>query len=324
MSPPLPPVEITHPGPFASDDEWATAVAIHRTHATAMFLALFARSLPASFCSPSGAAVLDPAGVGVPWVVDPYSRSIMGDAFLRLGGTARHIDGFFDSDREVRRRHLQAIRRGHDLWRWRVRAALAEMPDDDQPDELADPLNDEQILGTACTFVVPVREMFDEFGVPVSEPIDWDVWAKVWCDIAVAQGADAAYVRDKVGDPVTYQGMCAASDEIEAGNRSRSLAGVRVMRNVLDDMRDGLPHWSRNTFMLALGVFGEDDVLDLMLVPPRPGAGLARRVTIRLGRVPVLRSAAWWWIRRSVAQVRELVDRAERNSTITDLFPADG
>lgn len=322
MSGTLPRVEIEHPGPFASAADWATAVEIHRKHATTMFLALFARSLPASFCSPSGAAVLDPAGLGVPWQVDPYRQSIMGDAFWRLGGTARFIDGFFGPDPELRRRHLQAIRNGHDKWRDKVRNAVAALPAG-PPSELADPLNDEQILGTACTFVVPVRELFDEFGVPGRESIDWDAWSRVWCDIAVAQGADEAYVREQVGEPVNYERFRQASDGIEAAHRARSLSGVRLMRNVLDDMRDGLPHWSRNTFMLGLGVFGEDEVLDLMLVPPRPGTGLARRVTRSLGRVPVVRSLVWWWIRRSVAEVRHLVDQARPGSPIAVLFPAD-
>jgi hypothetical protein len=318
----VPRVEIGPSGPFASETDWETAVEIHRSHATTMFLALFTRSLPASFCSPSGAAVLDPAGVGVPWVVDPHRQSIMADAFLRLGGTARHIDGFFDRDGEVRRRHLQAIRRGHDLWRQRVQDAVAAMPGP-RPDVLADPLNDEQILGTACTFVVPVRELFDEFRVPGSESIDWDAWSRVWCDIAVAQGADESYVREQLGGPVTYERFRAVSERIEAGHRARSLAGVRLMRNVLDDLRDGLPHWSRNTFMMALGVFGEDEVLDLVLVPPRPGSGVARTLTRSLGRVPGVRSAVWWWIRTSVAQVRHLVDEAERNTTVAELFPPD-
>ncbi|MCU0261231.1 MAG: hypothetical protein MUE78_09450, partial [Ilumatobacteraceae bacterium] len=56
---------------FATAGDWQHAVEVYDAYRTFMFLALFVRSLPASFTSPSGAAVLDPASVGADFTVSP-------------------------------------------------------------------------------------------------------------------------------------------------------------------------------------------------------------------------------------------------------------
>ncbi|MCU0261306.1 MAG: oxygenase MpaB family protein, partial [Ilumatobacteraceae bacterium] len=257
--------------------------------------------------------------VGADFTVSPRAESMLGDSFRRLGGTAEFLDRFFSRDESERQEALAAVRGMHDGWRQRVNDLYRD--DSKRPRALCDPVGDEQILGTACTFVTPVHELFAEFRVP-APGIDWDAWARVWCDIAVAQGADARYVRDRVtgaDGTVTFASMARAAAAIELAHRDRTYGGVRLMANLLRDLRDGLPHWSRSSFLGALAVFGEPDVLDLLLVPPRPERRWGRAIALAVVATPGLRSAFWWWVDRSIRQVRGLVAEADRGRPLADL-----
>ena len=122
--------------PAASTDDWSTASSIFTRLRPEVFVALFTRSLLATYCSPTGAAVLDPMAVSDDVELDPRATSMAGDSFRRLFRTVQFLDTMLTtpdppstaavdgSPGRAKTELLRHIREGHDAAK-ADRAALA-------------------------------------------------------------------------------------------------------------------------------------------------------------------------------------------------------
>ena len=295
--------------PAASTDDWSTASSIFTRLRPEVFVALFTRSLLATYCSPTGAAVLNPMAVSDDVELDPRATSMAGDSFRRLFRTVQFLDTMLTtpdppstaavdgSPGRAKADLLRHIREGHDAAK-ADRAALAADDAVRRPElrRLANPINDVQLVGACSAFTVSVKETFDEHWPTTVAAGEWDAWARVWIDITLSQTTEpeavVAYLDEAQPDatrpsPYRMQHLVAATNRIRWGtgneppHRARTLAGVRLAENLRVDLEDGIPQVLRRSIRVGMDVFGDPEVNRLLLVPSsvftRP-ARLALRV----------------------------------------------
>lgn len=309
-------------GNYASECDWELASEFYSRFRLRIFLALFTRSLPASYCSPVGAALLAPGSYRSAAATQDHAKfdaavRMVGDSYRRLYRTLRFLDGLFagGDDRTAALALADLAHHGAEVRLDSVDAATSQ-------DEFPSLFNPVLIVGGAVTFVIPVFEMFDEWCPdigPESMPEAANAWARVWFDVALRLSGDGGtreYLATALeGSDVDYAAARKIADEIEVSQRKRSYAGVRLMANLLLDLRDGLPYHERWMINFGIALFGERSVLDELLVPSHRGVDrLGGILRLSLLKQP-LKSLAWSQNDRIMKKYIEVMEREERDRT---------
>ena len=302
---------------YATEEDWKIACGFYQEHRLRVFLALFARSLPATFCSASGAAILAPGSYNIDAaILDPTvanaAHRMIGDAYDRLYSTLGFLDRTFSGKDRTRAEAISGVNDAHA----RVVQRFTTL-NDPQFLPLHDPVH---IIGAAVSFVVPIFEMFDEWCPEIVEERREcaDSWARVWMDLAVmleGPGGSAAELKGHFIDKdCSYQSVKSVADKIEKSNRQRTYAGVRLMNNLIVDMRDGLPR--REAWMIDFGIalFGEVEVLETLLVPRHRFVARSRPVLKRLFSAPLIGRVFWWQNERVMRRYLKLMKEEAKNT----------
>lgn len=315
----LSPPSATHAPPAHARDQretdWATAHRLYRRDKELILAALFARSLPATYASPTGAAVLDPESLGASGVPRPAERSMIGDALPRLLRSAGFIDAMLanraapgsPTDRGVdgspsKQELLASLGRIHRAVRAETLRAVSVKPEvGEHSHQGADPMGYEQCVGAGTAFVVPVVEVLHTRFAVEWTPNERDSWSRVWLEITHQQGLATALMRNATEDflgwrgrPVSsfiFEDLALAARVIGDRNRASSLAGVRLADELRRSLEEVVPLHLRPLVLLGLEVFGDPETNRSLMVPASrlaPLAGLCARrspsVTRRLCR----------------------------------------
>lgn len=187
--------------------DWESAYELFRRDREIIFAALFARSLLATYTSPTGSAVLDLRAHNVGAANASGSRTVTmtGDSLARLRGTAQFVDAMFGNkhvpfdanDTEfffdaTKGKWLDRIAHVHDRVRTLIDVALLDPEVPVDVDLFRNPIGLEQLLGSWVSFVVPVVETLEEQFNRKWTRNERDTWARVWFEITAYQGLSEA------------------------------------------------------------------------------------------------------------------------------------
>ena len=276
-------------------EDWAIAAGLFHQHRELILAALFTRSLPATYTSPAGAALLDLRAHGLaPCSRRPTKHALADDSLPRLRASARFLEAMFMSeqppglgceaklDGRSKQEWLDGVERVHTHVRDRISHAVAEANDRvPNPSHFDDPLGYEQCIGAGVSFVVPVIETLAErFAVRWSAD-ERDSWSRVWAEITLHQGLNTALKRADCDDflrwgsdhkplltDFSYADFLHADREIRLRHEARSLSGVRLADKLRRDLEDAVPFALRPLIKIGFDVFGESRVNRLLLLPP--------------------------------------------------------
>ena len=239
-------------------DEWQVLI----------LMGLLFRSLPDAYAAADGVKVIGRAS------------NLSTDAFRRVGETAHFLqellldDDGWDNGALVEGgeawESLVGLRGLHAM----VSKALTER--NWRSDERGEPINQEDMLGTAMSFVVPVFEMLDELGAKIDDD-DREAYLRFWLGVGHLLGApiEAVTVADGSGRrPLTWDEAVGLSHAIRRRHHRRTLDGVRLTEALIDGVADGFPRpirWIAPGFLQALG-----DPIVTSLLMARDGRGLRR------------------------------------------------
>ncbi len=267
-----------------------------------MLMGLLFRALPHDYAAARGVQVL---GAISSLGTDPLRRAGETTHFVQdlLDNDAGWDSGVMHPDGEafqsvVGVRCLHAIVSGH----------LREGPWDVQ--ELGVPVNQEDVFGTALSFVVPPLEMMQELGADI-EPADLDAFTSFWLGIGHLLGAPmhALTIDTEAGPrPLPYREAVGATAAVRRRHHARSLDGVRMTEALMRGVGDGFPRgfgWLSHGMMRTLG---DRETSALLLAHIGPGQRRAAMVSGALGlglRTPGVRSATRWFVQRAGARMIE-------------------
>lgn len=323
--------------------DWSVSAELFDRDRELIFTALFTRSLPATYTCPAGAALLDLRAHGMDNdSTSADGRALCDDSLPRLRMSAAFIEAMFvsdsppgtaaDSERKSGRTKLEwldGVERVHERVRTRVGLALAAAGDQVPDSSLFnDPLGYEQCIGAGVSFVVPVVETLAErFGVVWTQS-ERDSWSRVWAEITLHQGLDAVLKRLDCDDYLgwgpeakpllgdfCYQDLVVAGVEIRQRTQARSLSGVRLADKLRRDLEDAVPGILSPLINVGLGVFGDEHVNRLLLIPRSRFTPGAKRLARRYPRAT--RRCSRWFIR---VVMREL-ERTEPEPQWDQRFP---
>ncbi len=266
---------ISAPGGLLDPPTCRAARDLFSRSSTLLFLGLLFRSLVDGFAAAEGVKVLGAAS------------DLARDPFRRSGETAQFVqdllgadDGWHDGTLEVggaAYRSIRGVRGIHAL----VAGQLLNNGWDTE--EFGWPVNQEDVLGTALSFAVPVLEMLDDLGLAPTDT-ERDTYTRFWLGIGHLLGAplDALTTEGPTGRvPLTYVEAKALADTIRRRHHHRSLDGVRLTEALVEGMSDGFPRpldWLAPGLMHAIG---DDRVTRLLLV----GQGRGRRRSAAVAKV---------------------------------------
>lgn len=305
------------------------AAATYRRHRDWLVTAFLARSLPDSFAAAKGAAVLMPRSVDVDidggGDVDRRPSSLRGDAALRTRRTLDFVDGMFGvgdaDDGDTAAEGVDRVRHRHA----HHRRALVDA--DWDTTTLGEPINQEDMLGTVCTFVEPPMRMFAEHLPGRIRDSEWNAWAAAWCDIGCSLGLDPAFVTivdDGVRRYVTAAELARIAHVIRRRQHARSVAGVQLMGGLLEDLEDAVPRPLSPFVSAAVAAFGDPELNRLLIVPPSRIGETLGASSRRLARVPGLRHLLPVLLRPLIGWALRELERAQRQCGVdtTATFPA--
>ncbi len=121
-------------------------------------------------------------------------------------------------------------------------------------EELGQPINHEDLLGTMLSFFVPPIEMMGDLGVLLSEE-EQDAFSRFWCAVGHLMGLpiDAVTVEDGGGRrALSSLEARDLSQLIRARHHERSFDGVRLAEALVEGVADGFP---RASSWMAVGLF---------------------------------------------------------------------
>ena len=289
-------------------EDWATAARLFHRDRELVLAALFTRSLPATYTSPAGAALLDLRAHGLePCAQRPTPNALADDSLPRLRASATFLEAMFMSPappgpsctarREGRTKleWLDQVERVHAHVRGRISAAAAQAGDR-VPDRghFDDPLGYEQCIGAGVSFVVPVVGTLEERYAICWSQSERDSWARVWAEITLHQGLNAVLKDDRCDDflgwgpehkpllaDFDYDDFVVADREIRARHEARSLSGVRLADKLRRDLEDAIPFPLRPLIRVGFDVFGDARVNRLLLLPESRLTPMGRRLVRR-------------------------------------------
>lgn len=266
-----------------------------------MLMGLLFRSLPHDYAAARGVKVLGEIS------------SLGTDSLRRAGETAHFVrdllgsdDGWgpngLDPDGSAMR-SIIGVRCLHSIVSGHLRTSGWDS------DGLGVPVNQEDVVGTALSFAVPVFEMFDALGLEPSTEVR-DAYTSFWLGIGHLLGApiDALTTIDADGTRIalTYEQGRAVTAAIRRRHHARSLDGVRLTEALMSGVGDGFPrgfHWLATGMMKALG---DPSVTTMLLAHAGPGrrrgsmvawglkTGLRFRPTRRITRWMVQKIGTRW------------------------------
>jgi hypothetical protein len=198
--------------------------------------ALFTASLPLSYTAVDGAQVL----IRTAELVSHTRRRIAqtGEMLLDVMG-ANDPPGsvpFAPDTASFRAPH------GVRLFHAAVRHMLAHDPAYDR-EQLGEPINQEDLLGTLLTFSVVVLDALQRFGVPLDER-DRDGYTRLWLTAGYLLGIDPDLLRSREHDgdvPLTYDELVTLRDLIMQRHAGASDAGQALMAALLEEQTASLP-----------------------------------------------------------------------------------
>ncbi len=165
------------------------------------------------------------------------------------------------------------------------------------------PINQEDLLGTALSFVVPVLEMFDDLGIEL-EPEQREAYTRVWCAIGHLLGLPLDVVTAAGPDgrrPLTSDEALDLARLIRWRHHNRSLDGVRLGEALVAGVADGFP---RMFDWVGPGLFhavGSTEVNRILLATERRGRKRSEVVAATIGAS--LRSRHTKVVARSIVRV---------------------
>ncbi|MEZ5230553.1 MAG: oxygenase MpaB family protein [Acidimicrobiales bacterium] len=242
---------------------------LYAESSTVIYMGLLFRSLPDGYAAAKGVKVL---GTISDLATDPVRR---------IGETAQFLRDIFATDASWTRNgtdrrmtpdgpaaeSIFGVRLLHAL----VSRKLLDAGWDTETD--GPPINGEDLLGTALSFVVPVFEMVDDLGIDISDE-QREAYTHVWCAIGHLLGLplDAVTVDDPNGRrPFTYAEARDLARLIRWRHHNRSLDGVRLGEALVAGVADGFPRFFD---WVGTGLFqavGNPAVNRLLLVTERRG-----------------------------------------------------
>jgi hypothetical protein len=313
--------------PWATSQDWQDAHRFYAANRTMILLALLTRSLPASFASPEGAAAIDPAGIGLEPLGSTHSRALIGDAFARVDATLDFVEALLGSDTGGEIADVLApVRIAHHQYRRRLlQGGTSPVPGVSTwpSEELGEPISLEQLLGTVCVVVVPVREMLEASQLVAGDP-PWDAWARVWAEVGRGLGLPRAFLEHQLDDKaMTYDTLARVGERIEVANRSRSLSGVRLLDHLVRHLTDGFPRPLAAFASQAVQALGDPEVNRILLAPSTPGGVLLRTAFAMVARAPEPVRRGW---RAAVGAggrviLAELRSAEAQGPSLLELFP---
>ena len=172
------------------------------------------------------------------------------------------------------------------------------------------PINQEDLLGTMLSFVVPPFEMMGELGIGIARP-ERDAYTRFWCAIGHLLGLPLALVTRQTGHglrSLSYDEAAALAETIRSRQQQRSLDGVRMGEALLEGVSDGFPRaldWVAGGLFHAVGSARARELLLLVEGPGRLRARLLARATKGLLSFPptrrptrgIIQLAGRFWLR---------------------------
>ncbi len=280
------------PGGLLDPQVCEVARNLFRDSSTVMFMGLLFRSLPESYAAADGVRVL---GAVSDLATDPVRRT--GETAQFINDLLLSEDGWEDG-RLVADGAAFASVRGVRSIHALVTGQLIANGWDTGADGW--PLNQEDVLGAALSFAVPVLEMMSRLAVLPSEEA-CDGYVQFWLGVGYLLGAPYEAVTMPQDDgsrrPLTYHEARALAHHIRRRHHRRSVDGVRLTEALVEGIGDGLP---RSLDWLASGlmsVLGDPAVNRIVLVSPgrgrRRSAVVARVLTGLLARGWSARGTRW-------------------------------
>lgn len=301
----------------ASSDDWKAAHDAWERYEGLICMNLALRSLPAGFASESGAAVLDPLAFAssaepLPHAPQIQERAMIGDAFWRCIRTFEFLDEMFKTEGspredDVKLQKLVDVRNQHIDIGGRLRdSQIADRLKEMHPDRA--PMDGFQMVGSACSFVVPVAVGFEEMRLDVRGEVDWDAWTRVWFEITAWQSEEAGDWLNNHHHPqpsCLEDAKCIETLIYNEEPPKRTLGGVRLMRNLFADIYDALPRPVRPLLRIGFTYAGIESVNRRLLLRESRLGALMRPHRHR-GRL--LGHVTWrvcdWSIRRLIKSYR--------------------
>lgn len=251
--------------------EWADPArielgqAFYRRWGLQVNMALLFSSLPEAYGAAKGVQVL---GLTSDLVTDPTRRiaettqlvlDVMTPGGLAPGGQGRR------SVRGVRLMHAgirHMIRTDPGI----VRTCDEAVPGRWCRDEWGEPINQEDLLGTMCTFSWTVVETLRKVGVPLDDD-EVDGYVHLWCVVGNMLGIEDELLPLELGE------LEQVAKLIRYRHQERSLVGVRLTESLIGDLETKMPlgaRWMPST-LVRIGI--GDDRADMLGVR---GDGIAR------------------------------------------------
>ncbi|MDY7103269.1 MAG: oxygenase MpaB family protein [Actinomycetota bacterium] len=228
-------------------------------------MALLFSSLPEAYGAARGVRVLD---LTSDLVTDPTRRiaettqlvlDVMAPGGLAPGGQGR--------------RSVRGVRMMHAGIRHLIRTdpAIAHTCDETVArrwcrDEWGDPINQEDLLGTMCTFSWTTIETLRKVGVPLDDD-EVRGYVHLWCVVASLLGVEDELL------PLDLEELEQVAKLIRYRQQERSLAGIRLTEALVNDLATKMPfgfRWMPET-LVRIGI--GDDRADMLAVG---GDGIAR------------------------------------------------
>lgn len=273
---------LLEPGGLLSPETCRRARAVFKEWEILIMMGLLFRSLPDAYAAADGVHAIGESTSHL--ATDPFRRSGETAHFIRDllldddgwdDGALRRDGSAYDSIRGLRGMHSM------------VSAALLRKVDwDGQPSWDADahgmPLNQEDMLGTALSFVIPVFEMMDDMGVELDDA-DRTAYLHLWLGVGHLLGTpiDAVTVIENgVRRGLTWHEAQGVAATIRGRHHRRSMHGVRLTEALLEGVADGFPRRFRWLAPGLMQAVGDPPVTRLLLAGYGPGR---RRAAIAAG-----------------------------------------
>ena len=263
--------------PWADAGRIAAGQAFYRRFCLPLNLGLLVGSLPEAYAAAAGVEVLDRAS------------ALATDPKRRIGQTAQFVldicledpeaPGSLLADDSVAAHSIRGVR----LMHAGVRHALEHRDPEWDPSH-GRPINQEDLLGTMLSFVVPPLDLLDRMGLP-HDPRDAEDFLHLWCVAGALLGIEPPLLTDPHDAERTM--TVAQARELAALIRRRqhrpSLAGQRLTAALCESLNDHTPPGLRGyppaLIRLAIG----DDLADALGVPPRGLSDFVIERSLRLG-----------------------------------------
>lgn len=261
VPPGLPPLLSTYFRQTSDLPDWADPVALERgselwgRYAPHMVTILHCYSLPACYACAKGAEVLN------------RSVRMHGQVSRRIMETAQFLNDVVDKGGLGPRgrgfRSAQKIRLLHAT----IRHFLGDRQDWNE-EVLGLPINQEDLVGTMCTFAVVVPEGLVKLGVDLSDQ-DREGFFHLWCVVGHLLGVNARLIPEDFADGK------ALLDTIMARQSAPSEAGQRLAKALIEYMQNMTGPALAGAAPTMVRHLAGDEIADILAVPQGDWTSLA-------------------------------------------------